>query len=118
MHFGVRRADVGDGREQHGVEAQLVHPVFEIDAPGLFEAAQAVGHGADFIPRRDAALGHAHVFVHAGSQAAGPVFGKGAGRHRNDRHVAPARQLADGRRRTQAEMDQLNRNLMNLLTTS
>ncbi|RMT90602.1 hypothetical protein ALP39_04883 [Pseudomonas marginalis pv. marginalis] len=95
VHIGIGRAYIGDGREQHGVEAELIHPVFQIDAPGLLQAAQAVGHGADFIPGRDAALGHAHVFVHAGGEVVFTV-GQGAGVVWEDFRAVHIRQAVEG----------------------
>ena len=65
VHIRICRGHIGHGREQHGIQSQAVHPVFQVDAPGFFKAAQTVGHGTDLIPRGNAALGHAHVFIHA-----------------------------------------------------
>ncbi|MCY1414767.1 hypothetical protein D9M71_302260 [compost metagenome] len=83
IDIGIRRTHIGHRREQHRVEAQAIHPVFQIDLAGLFQAAQAVRHRADLIPRRDAAFGHAHVFVHAGGQVTLAV-GQGARVMRED----------------------------------
>ena len=38
VHVGG--ADVGDGGEDDGVQAQPVHPLLEVDAPRLLEPAQ------------------------------------------------------------------------------
>jgi len=50
VHIGIGRSYVGHGGEQHGVKPQGVHPVFQVQAPGLLQAAQAIGHGADLVP--------------------------------------------------------------------
>ncbi|MNQ42899.1 hypothetical protein D3C85_566110 [compost metagenome] len=69
IDIGIRRAHVGDRREDHRVEPQPIHPLLKIDTPGLFQPAQAIGQRGDLIPRGDATLGHAHVFVHANGRA-------------------------------------------------
>ncbi len=70
VHIRIGRADVGDGGEQHGVELESVHPVFQVQLAGLFKATQTVRHCGNLIPGFQAALGHIDVFVHAGRQIA------------------------------------------------
>ncbi len=41
-HVGIRRADVGDRRKDHGIQLQPVHPILEIGAARRLEPAQPI----------------------------------------------------------------------------
>ncbi len=70
IYVRIRRGDVGDGGEQHGVEPEPVHPVFQIQLAGLLQAPQAVRHRGNLVEALEAALGHLDVLVHARRQIA------------------------------------------------
>ena len=47
VHVHVGGADVGDGGEDDGVKAAVVHPLFQVGAAGRLQAGQPAGQLGD-----------------------------------------------------------------------
>ena len=60
----IRRSDVSHGREQHGIKAELVHPLFQIQLTRFLQTAQTIRYACDLVVRFEATFGHIDILLH------------------------------------------------------